>query len=57
MDGRNLAMDKWRERDLRGKWGEKEQIGKKERVGEQERERRGQAGPFILSQAHLAVAR
>jgi hypothetical protein len=39
-------MNMWRER--REGWGEK---------GKRAREKRGQAAPFIQSQAHLAVAR
>ena len=35
----------------------KGKIGGAEARGESKRERRGQAAPFIVSQAHLAVAR
>jgi hypothetical protein len=46
------------EREGEGGWGErwKRVRGKSKRREESKRERRGQAAPLIVSQAHLAVA-
>jgi hypothetical protein len=40
-----------------GEWGEGEKGKRTEREQEGDREQRGQAAPFIVSQAHLAIAR
>jgi hypothetical protein len=53
-------MNMWRERgEGNGKKGTEEEEGKesKKARARKERGRRGQAAPFIVSQAHLAVAR
>jgi hypothetical protein len=46
-------MTMWREG--RREWGEKEQEARER--SRSKRERRGQAAPFIVGQAYLAVAR
>ena len=55
-------MSSWRERGSSSKMREQEQeIKRKRKMREQEQEskrkRRGQASPFIVGQAYLAVAR
>ena len=50
-----LAMSMWRER--REGNGEGGEGAEQEQENKSKREWRGQAAPFIVSQAHLAVAR
>ena len=49
-----MAMTMWREEEGKGMGKERARAGEKQEI---KRERRGQAAPFIVGQAYLAVAR
>jgi hypothetical protein len=53
-------MNTWRVGGGKGnreRWGTRRQEAKERGKSKRERERRGQAAPFIVGQAYLAVAR